>query len=409
MRCSPSSSSTSRSAAVSASSPGSSRPPGSAHWPAWALSRDARRHSRKRCARGVVVTVDEHDRHRGVLARIERVLTPAVEMEVGDDLLAQLEPVRDHAVSRSPQSRQRRRRAIPRWPARSGRRRAERRRRRLPRSARSWSAISSAIPRSAPTWSGSRPSGGRCPRGNLTYTAHVASTAPARPISSKPGIDGRLDAGESVGGVAVVAPPHVPRVDVRQRDRLHPRADRADQQRRSARARRAWMEHAVGDVVVGAVEVDRAVAQQGADDRERFGEAVDAVVVRESEGGVLTLVPAGAETEDQPPVGGGVDRRRHLGEHRRRVEARRRHQRPELDPIRGRGASAASVVHTSHGPRGPTSSSYRRWSPSHSASKPTCSASRAIATRSPNEISYSTSGSWTPIFTGLPISRGRRS
>ena len=57
------------------------------------------------------------------------------------------------------------------------------------------------------------------------------------------------------------------------------------------------MEHATVRVVVLAVEVRLAVAEQPADDRERFFEAADPSVVREPEGVVLSAVPAGAEPD----------------------------------------------------------------------------------------------------------------
>ena len=63
------------------------------------------------------------------------------------------------------------------------------------------------------------------------------------------------------------------------------------------RGDRGWRTPSV-DVVVLAVEVDRALGEQRADDREGFLEAADPVVVGESEGGVLAKVPAGAERRE---------------------------------------------------------------------------------------------------------------
>jgi hypothetical protein len=85
------------------------------------------------------------------------------------------------------------------------------------------------------------------------------------------------------------------------------------------------------------VEVDLPVAQEGPDDREGLLEAGDPVVEREAEAAVLGLVPAGTEPDDQPAVGDLVDRGGELREHRRRMEARRGDERPDLDPRGDRG------------------------------------------------------------------------
>ncbi len=116
-----------------------------------------------------------------------------------------------------------------------------------------------------------------------------------------------------------------------ERDVEHPVADRSDHQRWATGPRRHRMQHAPGGVVVLAVEVDRSVGQQCADDRERFLEPAHPMVVREAERSVVRRVPSRAEGEDQPPAGDGVDGRRLLGEHRRGVEARARHEWTELD------------------------------------------------------------------------------
>ena len=112
----------------------------------------------------------------------------------------------------------------------------------------------------------------------------------------------------------------------------HPRTLRADQQRRTAGARRSRQELAVAGLVEPAVEVDGALAKQRPDDRERLLEAVDAVVEREAEGAKLGLVPAGAEPEHEATAADLVDRGGLLGQQRRVVEVRARHERPELDP-----------------------------------------------------------------------------
>ncbi len=70
--------------------------------------------------------------------------------------------------------------------------------------------------------------------------------------------------------IARVGEPDVPRVDVGQRGPEHPRAVRADHQRRAARPRAARQQLAVAGLVPASVEVDRAVAQERPDDRERL-------------------------------------------------------------------------------------------------------------------------------------------
>jgi hypothetical protein len=152
-------------------------------------------------------------------------------------------------------------------------------------------------------------------------------------------------------GVAVVAVPHVPAVDDRQGDRQHPRPDRADHQRRSAGTGRRRVEHAVLQSVELAGEVDVPLTQQGADDRQRLGEAVDAPIEGETEGPVLALVPPGAEAEDQPPAGDAIDGCRMLGEHRRRVEPDRRDERSELHPLGDRGEGGERRPHLPWSPR----------------------------------------------------------
>ena len=117
----------------------------------------------------------------------------------------------------------------------------------------------------------------------------------------------------------------------------HPRAVRADHQRRAGRPRAARQELAVAHLVPASVEVDGAFAQERADDRERLLEAVDAVVVRVAVGAELGLVPARAEAEDEPAATQLVDRGGLLGEQRRVVEVGAGDERPELDPRRRGG------------------------------------------------------------------------
>ena len=137
-----------------------------------------------------------------------------------------------------------------------------------------------------------------------------------------------------------------------------PIADGTDHQR-WARLAGSWVQDAAVGVVVVAVEVDRARAQQGTDDRECLGEPADAMVVGEAERVVSRPIPSGAEAENETSTGDRVDGRRLLGQHRRRVEAGRRHERAERI-VEVDAAIAASDVQTSHGPRSSTSNSYSR-------------------------------------------------
>src|SRR5262245_27390744 len=128
-------------------------------------------------------------------------------------------------------------------------------------------------------------------------------------------LDAAADGGETGRSVAVLAPPDIPRVHIRQRDPHHARTRGTEHQRGATRSRR-WVEHAVLDPVVGAVEVGPPVSEQAADDRKCLFEPGYPVVVRETERPVLPLVPPRAEADDQPPTRDRVDGRRRLGQHR---------------------------------------------------------------------------------------------
>ena len=185
----------------------------------------------------------------------------------------------------------------------------------------------------------------------------------------------------SVRRVAEAVVPLVPRVHVRHGDAQHARRRRADHQRRPVRmplgraARHAARSRAPVEL---AVEVDLALAQQRADDRERLFEAAHPLVVGKAEGRVVGLVPARAQAQDQPAAADLVDRRGHLGQHRRRVEAGRSDERAELDLL-GRLGQA--------GERGPdlpradvaVGRRYSRWSPTQSESRPMPSAVCAMS------------------------------
>ena len=92
----------------------------------------------------------------------------------------------------------------------------------------------------------------------------------------------------------------------------------------------------VVDVVEAPVERHPLAADERQDDLERLLEPPDAMVERVAEGGVLRLVPARAEAEDQAAVRDLVDRRGHLRGERGRPEPGAQDDRAELRPL-GRG------------------------------------------------------------------------
>ena len=154
------------------------------------------------------------------------------------------------------------------------------------------------------------------------------------------------------------------------------------------------------------MEVDPALANQGTDDRERLLEPGDAVVEGEAERGVLALVPSGAEAEHEAPAGDPVDGRGHLGQHRRRVEARRRDERSELH-ARGHGSDRRQRRPHLPRPARHAAAAGRRADGRRARveSRPTSSAVRAIVSSSGHSTRRSTSGSWTPTRSGRLISR----
>ena len=177
-----------------------------------------------------------------------------------------------------------------------------------------------------------------CAAGQVDHHGHgagdlgrIPSDVPARRIDDLP------KAPDPLGPVAEVGEPAVPRVRIRHREPQHPRPVRPDEQRQPARPRSAWQQLAVARGVEPSLEINGAVTQQAADDRERLLEAVDPVVVRVAERPELGLVPAGPEAEHQPASADLVDGHRLLGEQRRVVEARAGDERAELHPARDRG------------------------------------------------------------------------
>ena len=106
---------------------------------------------------------------------------------------------------------------------------------------------------------------------------------------------------------------------------------------------------------------------------------------------VYSPVPAGSQPEDH-----GRRRRRSPPSWRAspgrgswsRPRAARARSAPSMPPVRRAWSTAHGIA--------PTSSSYRRWSPSYSVEPDLLG---HMLTRSPSAISYSTSGSWMPTFT----------
>jgi hypothetical protein len=137
-------------------------------------------------------------------------------------------------------------------------------------------------------------------------------------------------------GVARIRPPHVPGVRLGQGDAQHPRTLRTDEQRRTSGSRTTRQQLTVARLEVPPIEVDGPLAQERGDDRERFLEAIDAVVEREAEGVEFDLVPARAQAEHEAATTDLIDRRRLLGQQCRVVEAGAGHERTDLH-ARGRG------------------------------------------------------------------------
>jgi hypothetical protein len=65
-----------------------------------------------------------------------------------------------------------------------------------------------------------------------------------------------------------------------------------------------------------------------------LGQASWCAAKRQSEGRVFVLVPTGAEAQNQPPVGQGIDRCRHASNHRRCAQRDWGYERAELDGVR---------------------------------------------------------------------------
>ena len=243
-------------------------------------------------------------------------------------------------------------------------------------------------PAASRPWAGS-PWSRPAPPGSRTRTATVRSTSPGSRPTSRQASSTSARSGATPDAALPVSsyqPFHASACGHRRAE--HPRALRSDHQRRSGRSRPARQQLAVAGLVPAPVEVDRPVAQEAADDRERLLEAIDAVVERVAVGAELGLVPARPEAQHEAAAAQLVDRRGLLGEQRRVVEVRAGDERPELDPRRrGRDRRpAASRPPTGRGPAGPASDrgGARRPTPSRSPgprSRGSCRGARPSAPR----------------------------
>ena len=106
---------------------------------------------------------------------------------------------------------------------------------------------------------------------------------------------------------------------------------------------------------------------------------------------------------DQAPAADLVDGGGHLRQHRRGVEGRRRDERAERDPRGDRGEAGEHRPGLPRPARAVVAGRrYSRWSPYQTESKPSSSARSAIARRSGQRASHSTSGSWMPTLRARP-------
>ena len=104
--------------------------------------------------------------------------------------------------------------------------------------------------------------------------------------------------------------------------------------RRPRRTRPPRPKLALPRLVVLAVEIDRALLQQGADDLDAFPEAGELVVGGKPEGPVLVVVVARPNPQDQPSTADVVHRLRHLGEQSRTAKSHAEDQGAELGAAR---------------------------------------------------------------------------
>ena len=104
---------------------------------------------------------------------------------------------------------------------------------------------------------------------------------------------------------------------------------------RSGRA--AGIEDGVVDAVVRPAMVGSTGPDELGDDHQAVLESADLVVRRVAEGNVLRVVPATADTQDQPAAADVIEGRGHLGQEGRVAVLGGHDQDPELGPGRDRG------------------------------------------------------------------------
>ena len=129
-------------------------------------------------------------------------------------------------------------------------------------------------------------------------------------------------------------------VGLARRDRQHPLAAAADEDRRARLLRGHRVRRVVGDAVVLARDVELLAGEATLDDPDRFLEAVDAHrrrVVGQAERVVVGLHPPRADAELEAAVGEQVDRRRFLREDRGMLVVVVEHERPDAQRRRVRG------------------------------------------------------------------------
>src|SRR5207302_4725995 len=115
--------------------------------------------------------------------------------------------------------------------------------------------------------------------------------------------------GDGLGPADSVCEPAVPGVRVLGDQPLHarPRVQRADEDRRPGRARSTWEELELADAVEAPLEVEPALVEKAADDRERLLETADRLLVVEAEDAVLGFGVPRADAQDEAPAADVVD------------------------------------------------------------------------------------------------------
>ena len=181
-----------------------------------------------------------------------------------------------------------------------------------------------------------------------------------------------------------------------QGDPKHPLAVRADEDRRTARARRRGQELAVTRLEEPTVEIDATLGKKGRIDREGLLEPRDPLVERKAEGAELRVVPARPETEDQPPAGDLVDRARRAWRASPGRGTRSPRRAARADPLGRLGEGGEHRPHLPRPARRPVGVAVEQMVAEPDAVESDGLGGRAIARYSGQRTSRSTSGSWMP-------------